>query len=61
MYAIDGDTVIVKCLSERLSKDCCFTATCTIKSPVTKLQKEVDELLKERQSLTLSELSKKKI
>jgi len=48
MSAMDGDTVIVKCLSERLSKDCCFTATCTIKSPVTKLQKEVEELFKRK-------------
>ncbi|MEO8666695.1 MAG: Rrf2 family transcriptional regulator [Ignavibacteria bacterium] len=48
MSAIDGDTVIVECLSEHPMKDCCLEDTCSIKSPVTKLQKEVEELFKRK-------------
>lgn len=48
MSAIDGDTAIAECLIEATGKDCCIVDTCSIKSPVTKLQREVEELLKSK-------------
>lgn len=48
MSAIDGDTVIVECLNENSEKDCYLSETCSIKSPVYKLQKEVEELFKRK-------------
>ncbi|MDQ3021386.1 MAG: Rrf2 family transcriptional regulator [Bacteroidota bacterium] len=48
MNAIDGDTAIAECLHESAEKDCCLVDTCSIKSPVTQLQKEVEELFKRK-------------
>jgi DNA-binding IscR family transcriptional regulator len=48
MSAIDGDISIAECLSENADKDCCMIETCSIKSPVSILQKEVEELLKRK-------------
>ncbi len=48
MSAIEGDPVIVECLNESALKDCCHLDTCSIKSPLTKLQKEVEELFKRK-------------
>lgn len=48
MNVIDGDTSIAECLHESADKDCCLVETCSIKSPITKLQKEVEELFKSK-------------
>jgi DNA-binding IscR family transcriptional regulator len=48
MTAIDGDTAIAECLHENSDKDCYLVDTCSIKSPVSKLQKEVEELFKSK-------------
>ncbi len=48
MNAIDGDTAIAECLNESTDNYCCLTETCSIKSPVSKLQKEVEELFKRK-------------
>lgn len=48
MNAIDGDTAIAECLHDHALKDCCLLDTCSIKSPVSKLQKEVEELFKRK-------------
>lgn len=48
MSAIDGDPAIAECLHETIGKDCCLVDTCSIKSPVMKLQQEVEELLKRK-------------
>ncbi len=48
MSAIDGDPAIAECLMDRAEKDCCLVDTCSIKSPVTKLQQEVEELFKRK-------------
>lgn len=48
MTAIDGDTAIAECLHDSADKDCCLVDTCSIKSPVSKLQKEVEELFKSK-------------
>lgn len=48
MSAIDGDTAIAECLNFGTEKDCCLLDTCSIKSPVTKLQQEVEELFKRK-------------
>jgi Rrf2 family protein len=48
MSVIDGDIAIAECLHESAEKDCYLTDTCSIKSPVSKLQKEVEELFKRK-------------
>ena len=48
MSAIDGDISIAECMSENSEKDCCLEETCLIKSPVSQLQKEVEELFKRK-------------
>lgn len=48
MSAIDGETVIAECLHESVDKDCCLVDTCSIKSPVSKLQKEVEDLFRRK-------------
>lgn len=48
MSAIDGDTAIAECMNDSAEKDCCLLDTCSIKSPVTKLQQEVEELFKRK-------------
>ena len=48
MTAIDGDMAIAECLHESGVKDCCMEDTCSIKSPVSLLQKEVEELFKRK-------------
>ncbi|MBS1550686.1 MAG: Rrf2 family transcriptional regulator [Bacteroidetes bacterium] len=48
MTAIDGDTAIAECLHDNNDKDCCMTDTCTIKLPVTRLQKELEDLFKSK-------------
>lgn len=48
MTAIDGDTAIAECLHESADKDCYLSDTCSIKSPVSQLQKEVEELFKKK-------------
>lgn len=48
MAVIDGDISIAECLNEKSDKDCCMTDICSIKSPVSKLQKEVEELFKSK-------------
>ncbi|MBK8551933.1 MAG: Rrf2 family transcriptional regulator [Ignavibacteria bacterium] len=48
MSVIDGDISIAECLNEKADKDCCLTDICSIKLPVSKLQKEVEELFKSK-------------
>lgn len=48
MSVIDGETAITECMTEHSDKDCCLTETCSIKSPVTLLQKEIEDLLKKK-------------
>jgi Rrf2 family protein len=48
MTVIDGDTAIAECLHESGEKDCYLVDICSIKSPVSKLQKEVEELFKRK-------------
>ncbi|MEO8211404.1 MAG: Rrf2 family transcriptional regulator [bacterium] len=48
MSAIDGDMAIAECLHEGGEKDCCMEYNCSIKSPITQLQKEVEELFKKK-------------
>ena len=48
MSAIDGDLSIAECLNESADKDCCMLDNCSIKSPVSQLQKEVEELFKRK-------------
>jgi Rrf2 family protein len=48
MSAIDGDISIAECLNENAGKDCCMVEICSIKSPVSQLQKEVEELFKRK-------------
>lgn len=48
MAVIDGDISIAECLNEKADKDCCMTDICSIKLPVSKLQKEVEELFKSK-------------
>jgi Rrf2 family protein len=48
MNAIDGDTAIAECLQDNGDKDCCLTDSCSIKLPVSKLQKEVEDLFKSK-------------
>ena len=48
MTVIDGDTAIAECLYEVNARDCSHNGNCTIKSPVEKLQKEVEELFKSK-------------
>lgn len=48
MNAIDGDIAIAECLHESPEKDCNLSENCSIKSPVTKLQKEVEDLFKRK-------------
>ncbi|MEO8446816.1 MAG: Rrf2 family transcriptional regulator [bacterium] len=48
MSAIDGDIAIAECLNDNAEKDCTMLDTCLIKSPITKLQKEVEELFKRK-------------
>ena len=48
MSAIDGDISIAECLNENADKDCCMLDGCSIKSPVSKLQKEIEDLFKRK-------------
>ena len=48
IVVIDGDTSIAECLHEGGDKDCCLVDTCSIKSPITQLQREVEELFKRK-------------
>ena len=48
MSVIDGDISIAECLNIKSGKDCCMLDGCTIKSPVSKLQKEIEELFKRK-------------
>ncbi|MDZ4713146.1 MAG: Rrf2 family transcriptional regulator [bacterium] len=48
MSAIDGEIAIAECLNENAEKDCTMLDTCVIKSPMLKLQKEVEELFKRK-------------
>lgn len=48
MNVIDGETAIAECLMDNSVKDCCLTDSCSIKNPVTVLQKEVEELFKKK-------------
>ena len=48
MTAIDGNTAIAECLHDSGEKDCCLIDTCSIKSPISQLQKEVEELFKRK-------------
>ncbi len=48
MSAIDGDTAIAECLHDTGEKDCCLIDTCSIKSPISQLQKEVEDLFRKK-------------
>ncbi|MBS1518279.1 MAG: Rrf2 family transcriptional regulator [Bacteroidetes bacterium] len=48
MNLLDGDIAITDCQAENKDKDCCLEDSCTIKSPVAKLQKEIEELFKNK-------------
>lgn len=48
IVVIDGDTSIVECLNETADRYCCHVDTCSIKSPITQLQREVEELFKRK-------------
>jgi len=48
MMAIDGDAGIAECMHENGDKDCSMIDNCSIKSPMTQLQREVEELFKRK-------------
>lgn len=48
MTAIDGDMAIAECLHDSGHKDCCMEDICSIKTPISLLQKEVEELFKRK-------------
>ncbi len=48
MSSIDGDIAIAECLHENAEKDCNLIETCSIKSPISGLQKEVEDLFKSK-------------
>lgn len=48
MHMLDGEIAIADCLAENKEKDCCLEDTCSIKSPITKLQKEIEDLFKNK-------------
>jgi Rrf2 family protein len=48
MRAIDGDRALTECLISGKEGECGLEDSCSIKSPVTKLQREVEELFKSK-------------
>jgi Rrf2 family protein len=48
MNSVDGEIAIAECLHDKSEKDCTLLDTCTIKSPVILLQKEVENLFKQK-------------
>jgi len=48
MSMLDGEIAIADCLAESKDKDCCLEDSCSIKSPITKLQKEIENLFKNK-------------
>ena len=48
MNVIDGETAITECFIENGVKDCCHTDSCSIKSPLTQLQKEFEDLFRNK-------------
>lgn len=48
MRAIDGERALAECLEAGREGGCNLEQTCSIKSPVTKLQKEVEDLFKSK-------------
>ena len=48
MSAIDGEAAIAECLNIKSPNDCCMSDNCSIKSPVTKLQREIEDLFKRK-------------
>lgn len=48
MNMLDGEIAIADCLTENKEKDCCLEDNCSIKSPVAKLQKEIEDLFKNK-------------
>lgn len=48
MTAIDGDTAIAECLHDTREKDCGLIDTCSIKSPIGQLQKEIEDVFRRK-------------
>jgi Rrf2 family protein len=46
--SIDGEVAIAECLHDNGEKDCSLFDSCTIKSPVYKLQREIENLFKQK-------------
>lgn len=53
MQAMDADKALTECLESGKEGECCLEDTCSIKTPLTRLQQEVEELFK---SKTISDL-----
>jgi Rrf2 family protein len=48
MNVIDGDFAIVECLQAKEVTECNMNDNCSIKSPVIKIQKEIEDLFKNK-------------
>ncbi|MBV6480163.1 MAG: hypothetical protein HGGPFJEG_03009 [Ignavibacteria bacterium] len=48
MNVLDGETAITECMIENHDIECCHTDTCSIKSPIIQLQKEFEELFRNK-------------
>jgi Rrf2 family protein len=48
MKAIDGERALTECLEAGKEGECGLEGTCSIKSPVSRLQREVEELFKNK-------------
>ncbi|HRI86564.1 MAG TPA: Rrf2 family transcriptional regulator [Ignavibacteria bacterium] len=48
MNMLDGDIAVAECMYETKEKDCSLEDSCSIKSEVAKLQKEVEDLFKNK-------------
>ena len=48
MNVLDGETAITECMNENPNTECCHNDSCTIKSPIIQLQKEFEDLFRNK-------------
>lgn len=48
MHVLDGETAITECMTDNTGSDCCHSDSCSIKSPISELQKEFEDLFRKK-------------